>query len=60
MKIIIFIQKEKSNQMKMLTIITVYAGDFAMANGLYLRNNKGEPATELRIKGNLNLLEIKV
>ena len=46
--------------MKMLTIITVYAGDFAMANGLYLRNNKGEPVTELRIKGNLTMLEIKV
>ena len=46
--------------MKMLTIITVYAGDFAMAKGLFLRDNKGEPVTELRIKGNLNLLEIKV
>ena len=46
--------------MKMLTIITVYAGDFAMANGLFLRNNKVEPVTELRIKGNLTMLEIKV
>ena len=46
--------------MKMLTIITVYAGDFAMAKGLFLRDDKGEPVTELRIKGNLNLLDIKV
>ena len=53
-------QREKSNDMKMLTIITVYAGDFAMANGLYLRNNKGEPVTELKIKGNLTMLELKV
>ena len=55
-----FIQREMSDEMKMLTIITVYAGDFAMAYGLGLLNNKGEPVTELRIKGNLTLREIKV
>ena len=44
----------------MLSVITVYAGDFGLANGIDLRDNRGEPASEIRIKGNLSLQEIQV